>query len=127
MKSKTHLFFKFIQVVSLTIGFTVFLVLFSLLMNDLGYDQFWNSGDDLYRVSMEQYQDGQLSFRSARSYRGLPGMMVEELPEVTCMTRLMPDVITVFVGEQQIQDVRMFYADSNLFKVLPREILRQRK
>ena len=95
----------------------------SLAMKDLRYDQFWNTGDRLYRVSMEQYQDGQLNFRSAKSYRGLPAMMEIEFPEVTGMTRLMPDVITVFVGEQQIQDVRMFYADSNIFRVLPREIL----
>ncbi len=33
---KSHLFFKMIQVISLTIGFTVFLVLFSLAMKDLG-------------------------------------------------------------------------------------------
>ncbi|MCP4310161.1 MAG: FtsX-like permease family protein [Bacteroidetes bacterium] len=120
---RSHLFFKTIQVISLVIGFSVFLTLLSLSMKDLGYDQSWNTGDRLCRVSMEQYQDGQLSFRSAKSYRGIPGMMNEEFPEVTAMTRLMPDVITVFVGEQQIQDVRMFYADSNLFKVLPREIL----
>jgi len=114
-----------IQVVSLTIGFTVFIVLFFLAMNDLAYDRFWNSGDPLCRVSMEVYQEGELNFRSSKSYRGLPGVLQEELPEVLGITRLIPDVITVFVGEQQIQDVSMFYADSNVFKVLPREILSQ--
>ena len=39
------------------------------------------------------------------------------------MTRLGRDVITVFVGDQQIQDVSMFWADTNVFDVLPREIL----
>jgi len=120
---KSHLFFKTIQVISLVIGFTVFRVLLSLAMKDLGYDQSWDTEDRLCRVSMEQHQEGQLNFRSAKSYRGIPGMMEQELPEVRGMTRLIPDVITVFVGEQQIQDVRMFYADSNLFQVLPREIL----
>lgn len=33
----------------------------------------------------------------------------------------MPDVITVFVGEQQIQDVRMFYADTNVFEDITRK------
>lgn len=122
---KTHLFFRMIKVASLTIGFAVFVVLLSLAGNDLGYDRFWNSDDVLCRVSMEVYQEGELNFRSSKSYRGLPGIMQEELPEVLGITRLMPDVITVFVGEQQIQDVSMFYADSNVFKVLPREILRQ--
>ncbi|MFC2091024.1 ABC transporter permease, partial [Bacteroidota bacterium] len=112
-----------IKIISLVIGFSVFLVLFSLANNDLGYDEFWETEDQLYRIGMEQYQDGQLNFRSAKSYRGLPGMLTEELPEVIGMARLMPDVITVFVGEQQIQDVRMFYADTNLFEILPREIL----
>ena len=120
---RSNAFFISIKISSLIIGFTVSTVLFSLVINELGYDKFWSMEDRLYRISMEQYQEGQLSFRSARSYRGLPGLLVEELPEVTARTRLMPDVITVFVGEQQIQDVRMFYADSNVFKVLPREIL----
>ena len=94
----TQLFFRLIQVVSLTVGFTVFIILLSLAMQDLGYDKFWNTSDRLYRVCMQQFQEEQLNFRSARSYRGLPGMMEEELPEVTGMTRLMPDVITVFVA-----------------------------
>ncbi|MDX2430395.1 MAG: ABC transporter permease [Bacteroides sp.] len=120
---KSNRFFTTIKIVSLAIGFTVCLVLLSLVLENLGYDQFWKGEDQLYRISMEQYQEGQLSFRSARSYRGMPGLLVEEFPEVTARTRLMPDVITVFVGEQQIQDVRMFYADTNVFEVLPREIL----
>ena len=120
---RSHAFFTLIKVASLAIGFTVFMVLFSLLMDDLGYDRCWKQEDQLLRISMEHYSEGELSFRSARSYRGLPGMLVEELPEVTGRTRLIPDVITVFVGEQQIQDVKMFYADTNVFKILPREIL----
>ncbi len=120
---KSNVFFTTIKIVSLAIGFTVCLVLLSMVLENLGYDQFWMGEDKLYRISMEQYQEGQLSFRSARSYRGMPGLLVEEFPEVTARTRLMPDVITVFVGEQQIQDVRMFYADTNVFEVLPREIL----
>jgi len=120
---RSHTFFTLIKVTSLAIGFSVFLVLFALIGNDLRYDNCWSGEDQLYRISLEQYQDGQLSFRSARSYRGLPGMLVEEFPEVTGMTRLLPDVITVFVGGQQIQDVRMFYADTNIFKILPLDIL----
>lgn len=120
---RSHTFFTLIKVTSLAIGFSVFLVLIALVRNDLGYDKCWSGEDQLYRITLEQYQDGQLSFRSAKSYRGLPGMLVEEFPEVTGMTRLLPDVITVFVGEQQIQDVRMFYADTNIFKILPLDIL----
>jgi len=91
--------------------------------NELAYDSFWKEGGRLYRVAMEQYQDDELSFRTARSYRGLPALLEEELPEVEEMTRLGRDVITVFVGEQQIQDVNMFWADTNVFHVLDREIL----
>lgn len=120
---RSNSFFTLIKVVSLVVGFTVCVVLFSLVMDDLGYDRCWKGEDELYRIAMEQYQDGRLSFRSARSFWGLPGLLVEELPEVTARTRLLPDVITVFVGEQQIQDVKMFYADTNVFRVLPREIL----
>ena len=116
-------FFTSIKISSLIIGFTVCTVLFSLVINEMGYDTFWSTEDRLYRISMEQYHEGQLSFKSARSYRGLPGLLTEELPEVTASTRLLPDVITVFVGEQQIQDVRMFYADTNVFKVLPMKLL----
>jgi hypothetical protein len=53
-------------------------------------DQFWKTGDRFYRVSIEQYQEGTLNFQSAKSYRGIPGLMLEEFPEVTGMTRLTP-------------------------------------
>jgi len=120
---RSHVYFTLIQVISLSIGFTVCIVLFSTVLNDLGYDRCWKGEDQLYRISMEQVQDGELSFRTARSYRGLTGMLEEELPEVTASTRLMPDIITVFAGEHQIQDVKMFYADTNVFEVLPRRII----
>lgn len=116
-------FLTSIQIISLALGYTVFLILFSIIHSDLDYDTFWGGEAKLYRVAMEHYTDGELSFKSAKGYRGMPGVLEEELPEVLEGTRLIPDLITVFVGEQQIQDVKMFYADTNVFRVLPRKIL----
>lgn len=123
-QGKVYALFTIIKVLSLVIGFSVFVILISLVKDELGYDKFWENGRLLYRVAMEQYQNEELIISSAQSYLGLPGVLVEEMPEVLDMTRLTPDLITVFVGEQQIQDVKMFYADTNIFKVLPREILK---
>ncbi len=121
---RSNTLFTLVKILSLIIGFSVLIILLSLVRGELSYDKFWSNRDQLYRIAMDQYQDEELTISSAKSYRGLPGLLKEELPEVLDMTRLLPDIITVFVGEQQIQDVKMFYADTNIFKVIPRTIIR---
>lgn len=74
---QSNTLFTLVKIFSLIIGFSVFLVLLSLVREELSYDKFWPNKNQLYRVAMDQYQDGELKISSAKSYRGLPGLLNE--------------------------------------------------
>ena len=120
---RRNYYFTALMVSGLTIGFAVFVVLFSMVRKEMSYDNFWQNDGKLYRIALEQYQDDELQVRSARNYQGLSALLLQEFPEVKGRLRLHRDLITVFAGEEQIQDVEMFYCDTNIFDLLPRRIL----
>lgn len=116
-------FLSSVRFLSLLIGFVITIVIAVWVSNELSYDRFWENKDRLYRVALEQFQNGELQFNMAPNYRGVTDLMLEELPEVEGRVRLHRDMITVFTPDAQIQDVKMFYADTCVFDVLKRKIL----
>jgi len=116
-------FFTILKVSGLAIGFTVFVVLLSMVRKELSYDRFWETKGKLYRVALEQHQEEGLKIRSARNFTALSALLEQEFPEVEARLRLHRDLITVFAGEEQIQDVEMFYCDTNFFELFPRRII----
>ncbi len=116
-------FLSTVRLLSLLIGFVISIVIIVWVSKELSYDQFWENKDRIYRVSLEQYQNGQLQFSMAPNYRGVTDLMLEELPEVEGRVRLHRDMITVFTPDAQIQDVKMFYTDTCVFDILKRKII----
>lgn len=116
-------FFSILKIVGLCIGFTVFIVLLSMVRKELSYDDFWTNKGKLYRVALEQHKEGQLQMQSARNYQGMSELLMQEFPEVENRVRIYRDMITLFAEEEQIQDVDMFYCDTTLLSVLPLKIL----
>ncbi len=116
-------FLSSVRFFSLLIGFIITIVIVVWVTDELSYDQFWKNKDRIYRVSLEQYQNGELQLDMASNYRGVTDLMMEELPEVEGRVRLHRDMITVFTPDAQIQDVKMFYADTCVFDILNRKIL----
>lgn len=116
-------FLSLVKLLSLFLGLTISIVIVSWVRKELSYDDFWENSRRIYRVSMEQYQNGELQFRMAPVYRGITDVMLEELPEVEGRLRLHRDKITIFTPEAQVQDVTMFYADTCVFDILKRNIV----
>jgi putative ABC transport system permease protein len=114
---------NWVKFLSLLIGFLVFTIIISWVIKELRYDEFWDNRDRIYRVALAQYGESELQFTKASNYRAVTDLMVEELPEVISRVRLHRDRVTVFTSDAQIQDVDMFYADTNVFSVLKRDII----
>ena len=116
-------FLTIVKFLSLLIGIVISIIISVWVKNELSYDNFWKNKDRIYRVSLEQYQNEELQFRMAPNYRGASDLMLEELPEVEGRVRLHRDLITVITPDAQVQDVKMFYADTCIFDILNREII----
>ena len=112
-----HKSLALINVAGLAIGLASSLLLMMHVSHESGYDRNWEKADRMYRISYDRYQNGELSFKSAKTLRGMAAVLKEKIPGVEDATEIVSDVITVYNENNQIQDIRMFIADSTFFSV----------
>ncbi|MEM7375055.1 MAG: ABC transporter permease [Bacteroidota bacterium] len=80
--------YTFLNVLGLSIGLTAFLLILQYVHFERSYDQFHERHDNIYRLSLEQYQNGELVIESAENYPALGPAMAGDFPEVQAYARL---------------------------------------
>ncbi len=121
-----HKWLSLINILGLAFGLAASLLLMMHVSHELSYDQNWENARQIYRISYDRYQNGDLSFKSARTLRGMAAVLKDKLPEVAASTEISSDVVTVYNENSQIQDIRMFIADSTFFSVFKLNFINQK-
>ena len=78
----------FLNIFGLATGFAAFIYIFFYINYELRYDQFHENANQIYRVTLSQYKNGELIFESAENYPGVGPALQESMPEVLDYTRL---------------------------------------
>jgi len=112
-----HKLFTLINIMGLAIGLTSSLLIVMHVSHENSYDTNWERADDIYRISFNRYQNGTLSFKSARTLGGMARVLREKIPEIVGSTEIFKDIVTVYNASNQIDDIRMFATDSTFFSV----------
>ena len=60
-----------INIMGLAIGLTSSMLIIMHVSHEYSYDTNWDNADDIYRISFDRYQNGELSFKSARTLGGM--------------------------------------------------------
>lgn len=112
MKNKV---FSFINVLGLSIGITVCMMIYLFIMNEFSVDKFHKNGKRIYRV-MRQYDPT----RPATSYLSGPyaDALVNDYPnEIEEVVRVMAIEGTISFGSKIFNEKRVYLADANFFKL----------
>lgn len=80
LKNKVY---SFINVFGLAIGLAGAILILHYVSFESSYDSFQPDSDNIYRVSLEIYQNGEFVFHSAENYPPVAPTMVKDFPEVT--------------------------------------------
>ena len=112
-----HKLFTLINITGLAIGLTASLLIIMHVLHEYNYDSNWIRAEDIYRISYDRYQNGALSFKSARSLGGMARVLREKITGVEGSTEIFKDIVTVYNETNQIDDIRMFATDSTFFSV----------
>jgi putative ABC transport system permease protein len=80
--------FSFLNLLGLALGIVAFLLILQFVTFELSYDGFHENKDDIYRVQLDQYRNGELIFASSENYPGVGPVLTRDLPEVLSYTRL---------------------------------------
>jgi putative ABC transport system permease protein len=111
--------FTLINLLGLSFGMAVCILLALYIQNELGYDQFQERGDQIYRLAMERIYPGRSAFKG-KIPRSVGPAVKKEFPEVLECVRVMdngPEKVRIDVDGKQFSENKILTADSNFFRV----------
>ena len=99
-------------------GFASSIAIFHFVYGEIPYAKFHHLSDNVYRLNTITQRETGIQVQAAGTPLLAPTLM-SDLPEVEAAVRLRhADDVLVEVGEHKFYETRVFYADSNFFKVL---------
>lgn len=115
LKSKTN---SLIKIVSLTLGLTVAVVLFSKVAFEVSYDKFYPDAERLYRLQRVLSKDGDAAYDGPVINYPMPGAMkddLHEVEEVVVMSAYMPERFILREDNDVVYKEKVMTADSTFF------------
>lgn len=112
-----------INILGLAVGLASSILILMHVAHEYSYDKNWEKADDIYRISYTRYQNGEFSFKSARTLEGMAPVLKEIVPEVIGSTQIFKDVVTVYNENNQIADIQMYVTDSTFQSVFKLEYI----
>ncbi len=127
-----HKGFSLLNIVGLAIGMAVFLLIAQYVKFERSYESFLPEADNIYRLALERYQNGELIIATAENVPGAGPALQSEFPEVESYARLynMGYKNNLIITNEQAQPEpiafkhrRFLYADSSFLALMGYEML----
>jgi putative ABC transport system permease protein len=80
--------YALLNIFGLAIGVTCCLLIFQYVSYEKGYEKFNKQAGDMVRLRLDEYQQGQLAFKSATIYPAIGPTLKKEFPEIIDFCRL---------------------------------------
>ena len=110
--------YSLINIVGLALGLAASITILHFVSEEFSYDEFHYLSDNVYRLNTVTQRQTDVQVQAAGTPPLAPTLM-SEIPEVEAAVRLRhADDVLVEVGEKKFYETKVFYADSNFFKVL---------
>ena len=110
--------FTILNVLGLSIGIAGAIITAQYVVYELSYDKFFSQSDDIYLVRNDKYQDGELVYKSARTYYAAAPTLKENFPEVEEAVRLYNyGNQLVSYGDKKFNEKTIYLSTDNFFDV----------
>ncbi|MBG9377569.1 ABC transporter permease [Panacibacter sp. DH6] len=114
--------FSLINILGLTIGITVCMMIFVFIMNEFSFDNFHAKKDNLYRVARSFDQDKTIAPWVSGPYASA---LKNDFPaEIKNAVRIMPSSDLIVIGDKSFNEKNVYLADDNFFSVFSFPLLR---
>lgn len=121
MKKKT---FSFINVLGLTIGITVCLLIFVYIVNEFSVDRFHADNDRIYRVMRGVLMEGGERKVAYLSGPYAPALLNDFGEEIEEAVRVNPTEGLITIGDRSFRERRIYDVDSNFFNLFSFPLVR---
>jgi len=113
MKNKI---FSFINILGLTIGITVCMMIFLFIMNEFSVDSFHKNGNNIYRVMRGYEIEGKQGSVSYLSGPYAPALLNDFKGEIIKAVRVNPTDNLVTIGNRSFNEKKIYNVDSDFFQ-----------
>ncbi|MEP6465452.1 MAG: ABC transporter permease, partial [Parafilimonas sp.] len=114
MKNKV---FSFINILGLTIGITVCMMIYLFIMNEFSVDNFHKNGDHIYRVMRNVSMDGKASGVAYLSGPYAPALLNDFKGQIKKAVRVNPTDNLVTIGNQSFHEKKVIDVDTDFFNL----------
>ena len=112
-----HPGYSFISASGLAVGLVCCLLIFLYVNHELTYDAFHEKADRTYRITTTEITPAGEKEQYATTFSALAPTLLDQIPEVKHVSRLVSFTPTLSVDDQSFYADRFFYADSSFFEV----------
>ena len=112
-----HKLYSFINIVGLSVGLACAILIVLFLRDELSYDRWIPQSSNLYRIELTFHLTGRPPWPLATAPFPVLRAMQEEIPEVKATTHLLPEPMTVTVGNRQFFET-VAVVDPSFFQVI---------
>jgi putative ABC transport system permease protein len=110
--------YALINIGGLALGFASSIAILHFVSGEFSYDKFHRLSDNVYRLNTETQTPAGIQVQAAGTPLLAPTLM-SDLPEVEAAVRLRhADDVLIQIGDKKFYETKVFFADSNFFKVL---------
>ncbi len=109
--------FSLINILGLTIGITVCMMIFLFIMNEFSMDSFHKNGKNIYRVMRNFKHDGKSSAVAYLSGPYAPALLNDFKGEINRAVRVIQNDNLVTIGNQSFHEKRVLDVDTDFFKL----------
>jgi putative ABC transport system permease protein len=114
-----------LNILGLSVGITCCLLIFHYVAYERSYDRFQQNAGRIFRLRLDDYQQGRLAWQSATVYPAIAPAMKQEFPEVEQYGRLIDANILMTNTEKNIKfnESKGYYADPSMLDILGIQLL----
>ncbi|MBS1525760.1 MAG: ABC transporter permease [Bacteroidetes bacterium] len=116
--------FSFINILGLSIGITVCMMIFLFIMNEFSFDRFHKNGDRIYRVTRGFNDNGKQSSVSYLSWPYGPALLNDFKGEILKAVRVNPNDDLVKANNKSFHEMHVLDVDSDFFSLFSFPLLR---
>ena len=115
---KRHKVYSGINILGLAIGIAACLLILQYVSFELGYENFHEKKDRVYRVLQDRYDNGKLSTQWASGAYAVGNSFKDAIPEIEDYVKLLyRDKVVAEVNNQPLQIDKVFFASGAFFNV----------
>ena len=115
--------FSIINVTGLALGIAASLLILQYVNYELGYDDYHDKAERIYRIKTNRYNKGELSTEWASGVVSIGHLLRENLPEVEHYARLTSTSGVFSKGDIEFKEDKVFFANNDIFNVFGTKLI----